>query len=463
MKLSVSVFGLGYVGVVSAACLAKKGHVVVGIDIDPCKVELINKGETPIVENQLGDLLKKGVTDGLISATTDPRAAVLATDISIVCVGTPSLANGNLNVQAVETVCRQIGEAIKEKGKKHTVVIRSTVLPGTLKDMVLPALEAVTGGKVGERFGLAHNPEFLREGTAVYDFFNPPKTVVGCIDDEAGKQTASLYDGLDAPLIMTTVKVSEMVKYVDNVWHGLKVCFGNEIGNICKAQGIDSHKVMDIFCQDTKLNLSPYYLKPGFAFGGSCLPKDTRALNYRAKELDLKLPLLSSIMESNQQQIERAVRLIMARGKKKISMLGFSFKAGTDDLRESPIVEVIERLLGKGYDLKLYDSNVSLAMLSGANKEYILNTIPHISSLVVTSLDEVMSHGDVIVIGNGSKEFESVPGMLGDNQELVDFVRLQKAESLGERYEGINWEYDSVEKEKTDARSDDSGELARTV
>ncbi len=437
--MNISIFGLGYVGVVSAACFAKLGHDIIGVDVNEEKVALINRGKSPIIEAQLGDLLEQGVGSGRIIATSDQIEAIARTEVSLICVGTPSQPNGNLNMDAVEAVCRQIGSAIAAKTGKHTVIIRSTVLPGALKGRIIPLLEAACGGKVGEAFGLAHNPEFLREGSAVEDFFNPPKTVIGAIDEEAARTVSALYDKIDAPVLVTPVEISEMVKYVDNVWHALKVCFGNEIGNLCKAQQIDSHAVMDVFCTDTKLNISTAYLRPGFAFGGSCLPKDTRALLHRAKELDVQLPLLSSILESNRLQIERAIRLIAARGRKKISILGFSFKAGTDDLRESPVVEVIERLIGKGYDVRLYDANVSLAALTGANKNYILNVIPHISNLLVENIDQALEHGDVVVVGNHAPEFNAIPDKLRADQHLIDFVRLKNIAHLGDGYEGINW------------------------
>lgn len=321
----------------------------------------------------------------------------------------------------------------------HVVVARSTMLPGTMRSVVIPTLEQASGKKAGEGFGVCNNPEFLREGTAVYDFYNPPKTVIGETDGKSGDLLAEIYQDLDAPLIRTTVETAEMVKYTDNVWHALKVCFANEIGNICKAVDIDGHAVMDIFCQDTKLNLSPYYMKPGFAFGGSCLPKDVRALTYKARNLDLDLPVLNAIMPSNQRQVERGLSMIMSGGKKKVGILGFSFKAGTDDLRESPIVEVIERLLGKGYDIKIYDKNVNIASLVGANKDFIMNQIPHISQLMEGSIERVMEHADVLVIGNGSEEFRSVPAQARSGQRVVDLVKILDQKSSPGVYEGICW------------------------
>jgi GDP-mannose 6-dehydrogenase len=361
------------------------------------------------------------------------------TEISFVCVGTPSQLNGNLDLKYIQRVCERIGKAIKEKNERHVVVIRSTVLPGTMRNVVIPTLEEFSEKKAGKDFGVCNNPEFLREGTAVYDFYNPPKTVIGETDKQSGDLLASIYRKLDAPLIRTEVETAEMVKYVDNIWHALKVGFANEIGNICKASDIDGHKVMDIFCQDTKLNISSSYLKPGFAFGGSCLPKDLRALTYKGKRLDLDLPILNAILPSNELQIMRGLQIIMDKGNKKVGILGFSFKAGTDDLRESPVVEVIERLIGKGYDVRLYDRNVNLASLVGANRDYILNHIPHISKLMVDSLEDIIEHAETIVVGNGDPEFQQIFTMKRPEQVLIDFVRLNGDMQTVEEYDGICW------------------------
>jgi GDP-mannose 6-dehydrogenase len=308
-----------------------------------------------------------------------------------------------------------------------------------MRSVVMPTLEEFSGKKAGQGFGVCINPEFLREGTAVYDFYNPPKTVIGEIDTRSGDLLASVYKDLKAPLIRTSIETAEMVKYTDNVWHALKVGFANEIGNVCKALSIDGHRVMEIFCQDTKLNLSPYYMKPGFAFGGSCLPKDVRALTYKAKSLDVDVPILNAILPSNDRQVERGLRMIMDKGSKKVGILGFSFKAGTDDLRESPVVEVIERLLGKGYDLRLYDRNVKLASLVGANRDYILNRIPHISRLMVERIEDILGFAETIVIGNGDKEFRGVVDRLRDGQVVVDLVRITQSQSVPGRYDGICW------------------------
>ena len=437
--MKISIFGLGYVGAVSAGCLAKEGHTVIGVDPYQPKVDLINSGQTPVIEDEIGAIVSDAVKSGALRATADVEDAVNNSEMSFICVGTPSLLNGGLDLKYVRGVCEQIGEAIKQKDEFHVVVARSTMLPGTMSDVVIPVLEEASGKKAGIGFGVCNNPEFLREGTAVYDFYHPPKTVIGETDAKSGDLLASIYEKLDAPLIKTDVRTAEMVKYSDNVWHALKVGFANEIGNISKAVGIDGHAVMDIFCQDTKLNLSPYYMKPGFAFGGSCLPKDVRALTYKAHSLDVNVPILDSIMISNKYQIEKGLNMITEKGNKQIGILGFSFKAGTDDLRESPIVELIERLLGKGYDLKLYDKNVNLAKLVGANRDYIMNQIPHISKLMVGSIDDVLAHGSTIVIGNGDKQFASVIDRLKDDQVIVDLVRITQDRSKEGRYDGICW------------------------
>jgi GDP-mannose 6-dehydrogenase len=436
--MRISIFGLGYVGAVSAGCLAKDGHEVIGVDPTSTKVDLINRGQTPIIESDIGEIIERAVKDKRLSATKDIAAAFYNSDISIICVGTPSLANGGLDLGYVQRVCEQIGEQLRNKKTFHIVVVRSTMLPGSMRGVVIPTLEKVSRKMAGKDFGVCINPEFLREGTAVFDFYHPPKTVIGEIDERSGNAIAQIYSYLTAPLIRTNIETAEMVKYTDNVWHALKVGFANEIGNICKAIEIDGHKVMDIFCQDIKLNLSPYYLKPGFAFGGSCLPKDVRALSYKARSLDLDLPILNAILTSNERQIERGLRMILNKGSNRIGILGFSFKAGTDDLRESPMVEVIERLLGKGYDLRIYDRNVKLAGLVGANRDYILHRIPHISRLMVESIADVLNFAETIVIGNGDKEFRAVPDRLRDGQSVIDLVRVTDSVS-NNKYEGICW------------------------
>jgi GDP-mannose 6-dehydrogenase len=437
--LRISVFGLGYVGAVSAGCLADDGHEVVGVDPLPTKVDLINRGQSPIVEKDIGEIIAAAAKAGRLRATSDPAEAIRQTELSFVCVGTPSQANGNLDLRYIRRICEQIGEALKSKNERHTVVIRSTILPGTMRNIVIPTLEEFSGKKAAVAFGVCNNPEFLREGSAVKDFRFPPKTVIGELDEASGDTLAALYRKLDAPLIRTNIESAEMVKYIDNSWHALKIGFANEIGNLCKSLGLDAHKVMDIFCQDQKLNLSAAYLSPGFAFGGSCLPKDLRALSYQAKTHDLDLPILTSILRSNEMQISRGLQLIVKRGHTRVGILGFSFKAGTDDLRESPLIEVIERLIGKGYDLRIYDKNVNIASLVGANRDFILNHIPHISKLMVGDIDAVLNHAETVVIGNKDPDFGRVPGRLREDQFLVDFVRIVESGSANGNYDGICW------------------------
>ena len=428
--MKVSVFGLGYVGSVSAASFAADGHLVVGVDANPDKVAAVNAGRSPIVEPGLDDLLARAVAERRLRATIDAAEAVRDSEVSLVCVGTPSRRNGSLDLTYLERVSEEIGAALRDKSAYHVVVVRSTVLPGTTHGVVIPALERTSGKTYGDGFGVSVNPEFLREGTALKDFHKPPLTLVGHNHAADASGTIALYQAIDAPLVSTSIRVAEMMKYTSNAWHALKVCFANEIGNVCKRLDIDSHEVMDIFCRDEKLNLSPYYLKPGFAFGGSCLPKDVRALQYRAKEVDLELPVLSQILTSNRLQIEHAIDQVMETGKTSIGLLGFSFKAGTDDLRESPMVILAEALLGKGRALKIYDKNVSLAKLVGSNKEYIERQIPHLSSLLCTTIAEVIDHAEVVVVGNHAPEFVDALASCREDQIVIDLVRLPVDRSL---------------------------------
>lgn len=437
--MRISVFGLGYVGTVSAGCLAFDGHEVTGVDPIPTKVDLINRGQSPIIETEIGEIIASTSKAGRLRATSDPVQAIRDTELSFVCVGTPSQVNGNLDLRHIRRICEQIGEALRSKNTRHTVVIRSTVLPGTMHKIVIPTLEEFSGKKAGVDFGVCNNPEFLREGSAVKDFKYPPKTVIGELDRCSGDMLATFYEKIDAPLIRTDLESAEMIKYVDNSWHALKIGFANEIGNLCKSLGVDAHVVMNIFCQDRKLNISPAYLSPGFAFGGSCLPKDLRALSYTAKMRDLDLPILASILPSNEMQISRGLRLILKSGHTRVGILGCSFKAGTDDLRESPLIEVIERLIGKGYDVRIYDKNVNVASLVGANRDFILNHIPHISKLMVHDMEAVLNHAETVVIGNKDPDFDNVPKRLRKGQFLVDFVRIAEKGNENGNYEGICW------------------------
>src|SRR5687767_13075251 len=423
--MNVSVFGLGYVGSVSAASFAADGHTVVGVDVNADKVASLNEGRSPIVEKGLDELIRDNAANGRLRATTSTKEAVDATELSLICVGTPSRRNGSLDLSYLERVCEQIGEALADKDDYHVVVVRSTVLPGTTHGVVIPALERTSGLEYGTGFGVTVNPEFLREGTAIHDFRNPPMTLIGHNYKSDAQPTEALYTKVGAEIVTTSIRTAEMIKYASNTWHALKVCFANEVGNLCKRLDIDSHEVMDIFCRDEKLNLSSYYMKPGFAFGGSCLPKDVRAMQYRAKEVDLDMPVIQSILGSNQLQIQHAINQVIDTGKKRIGLLGFSFKAGTDDLRESPIVILAEALLGKGYSLCIYDRNVSIARLVGANKDYINKQIPHLSSLLTETIDEVIEKSDVLVVGNGSPEFSHALKRTRPDQTVIDLFRVK--------------------------------------
>ncbi len=434
----VSIFGLGYVGSVSAACLADSGHEVVGVDVSPLKVEAIAAGRSPIVEDGLDDLMASGVAAGRLRATSDASAAILATDVSLICVGTPSNANGSLDLSAVERVAEDIGVALAAKGSYHVVVVRSTMLPGSTEERVVPALERSSGMSSGEGFGVCYNPEFLREGSSIRDFHSPPYTVIGG-SDRATDVVAELYAATNGPVVTVPIREAEMLKYVSNAWHALKITFANEIGLICKAQDIDSHAVMDLFCRDDKLNISAAYLRPGYAFGGSCLPKDLRALVHHGRHLDLESPVLEAILPSNERHIEMAYEMVRRSGSKRVGLLGLSFKPGTDDLRESPLVTLVERLIGKGYDVRVLDPSVSFASIHGANRAYIEREIPHIVSLMVDDLQALLDHAEVVVVGNRSPEFSRVLDERRDGQQIIDLVRLAGVGATADDYDGIAW------------------------
>ena len=436
--MRISVLGLGYVGAVCAAALSSRGHTLVGVDVSKQKVSLVSSGMSPIVEPGLGELIAQGVADGHLTATTDLHKAIEDTDLSMICVGTPSKKNGDLDLTYIEDVCREIGFALRDKETHHTVVIRSTVLPGTVGGIVIPILEDCSGKKAGKDFGVAVNPEFLRESTAINDYDFPPITVIGEYDQKSGDILEELYRDLPAPILRKSIAVAELIKYTCNVWHATKVSFANEIGNIAKAAGVDGREVMDVVCQDNKLNISRYYMRPGFAFGGSCLPKDVRALTYRAAQLDVKAPLLNAIMSSNSYQIEKTINMIEKTGMRNIAMLGLSFKAGTDDLRESPVVELAERLLGKGYRLSIYDRNVDFARVNGANKEYIDQRIPHLAALLKLDLKSVVDDAEVVILGNGDDLFETIAHNLPAGKKLIDLVGFMQKSSC-DVMEGICW------------------------
>lgn len=435
--MNISIFGLGYVGCVGAACCAKLGHHVIGNDVSENKVRLINEGRPTIIEAEIDGLVREAHEKGLLEATMDYHYAVHNSEISFIVVGTPSSKEGHLNLNYIYNVAREIGEALKDKDGFHIVAIRSTVLPGTNKKVGEIITEA--SGKVrGKDFTVVSNPEFLREGTAVHDYMNPPLTLIGTDSEIAEAKFRELYKDIPGEFISTDIEVAEIMKYVNNTYHGLKIVFANEVGNICKALGIDSHKVMEIFCKDKQLNISPYYFKPGFAYGGSCLPKDSKALRTLAHDLYVDVPVINAINPSNEQQKKNAIDIIESKGKRKIGILGLSFKSGTDDLRCSPIVDVAEALLGKGYEIKIYDKNVRISQLTGTNADFIAAKLPHLHEIITDNLDDVCSECDVLVVTNKEKEFVDVPKKY-PHKVIVDLVRQFQTIDYEGNYEGISW------------------------
>ena len=441
MSVSISLFGLGYVGSVSAACFARMGHRVIGVDVSPAKVEMLASGRSPIIEAQMNELITAGHAAGKLTATTDAGKAVQESEISFVCVGTPSLRSGKLDLSHIEKVAGEIGEALKNKKSHHVVVLRSTVLPGTTQTLLIPTIEKFSGRKHGVDFTVCYNPEFMREGSAVADFLNPPYTILGATEVKHLAPLRELYKEVPGPVYETSIPVAEMVKYVSNVYHAVKVGFANEIGTLCKHMGVDTQTVTEIFTSDHKLNVSSAYLSPGFAFGGSCLPKDLRAITYRAKELDLSLPMLEALMLSNEEHVDRAVEAVLETNRRKISMLGLSFKSGTDDLRESPQVQLIKRLLGEGCQVKIWDKDVSLGRLAGSNRQYIEEVIPHIGSLLSTDLEEVVRSGEVVIVGTKSVDKSQLSSCLRADQVVIDLVNLDRARrpETNAAYQGICW------------------------
>ncbi|MCG8469396.1 MAG: UDP-glucose/GDP-mannose dehydrogenase family protein [Gemmatimonadetes bacterium] len=437
--MRISVFGLGYVGAVSAACFARDGFDVLGVDVAASKVDGINDGVAPIVEEGIQELVSEVVSAGALRATTDAAEAVAETDISMLCVGTPSRPNGSIDLSYVERVSEQIGEQIARKIEPHVVVLRSTVIPGTLDDIVVPTLERASGKRGGDGVHACMNPEFLREGTSIRDFYDPPFTLFGATDDFAAERLTECYAHVDAPIYRVSVKAAEMVKYACNAFHAVKVSFANDIGNVAKAMGIDGQEVMRVFCEDTKLNISPSYLKPGFAFGGSCLPKDVRALTYEARRHDIETPILRAALETNAGQVDRAARMILETGARRVGLLGLSFKEGTDDLRESPMVALAETLIGKGIELQIYDRNVREAGLIGANRAYIEAHIPHIWSLMTESVEDAVHGTAVIVLANKDDEFARVEELRSDDQIVVDLARAIPGHTSSDWYRGICW------------------------
>ena len=438
--MKISIFGLGYVGAVSMACLARDGHEVVGVDLDPVKLDLIRSGRSPIVEEGIQELTAEVVASGRVRVTDDVAGAVRATDLSFICVGTPSSANGSQDLSAVARVSEQIGAALKDKAGYHAVVMRSTIEPGSMDSVVRAGLESASGKQADRDFGLGFQPEFLREGSSIKDYDNPPFTVIGTADERLAGMLREVFGHLQCEFVVTSMGVAEMLKYACNAFHAVKITFANEIGRLSRSVGVDSREVMDLVCRDKRLNISTAYLKPGFAFGGSCLPKDLRALTYLGKMRDVTTPMLGNVMGSNRAHIDHALELVMRSGKRKVGMIGLSFKAGTDDLRESPLVAVAERLIGKGYDLRIYDPEVNLSRLLGANKRYIEHSIPHIGNLMSQDCAEVVAHGEVVLLGLLNEETRAaLAANLRPDQRVVDLAGLPSDATAPAGHEGICW------------------------
>ncbi len=441
----VSVVGLGYVGAVSTACLARLGHTVIGVDIDPVKVDAIAAGRSPIHERDLERLLQDGVEAGLISATTDLAAAVEASDVTFVSVGTPTAEDGSCDQRYIVAAARSIGEGLRRKDARHVVVMRCSIPPGSTMNVMVPEIEAVSGLKAGRDFGVCFNPEFLREGVAVADFHAPPKTVIGVTDDETAALMTRLYADVDDSPIVTSIEVAEMVKYVDNVWHATKVTFANEVGRLCKPLGVDSHDVMDIFVRDTKLNLSPCYLKPGFAYGGSCLPKEVRAVTHIAQRLGVKLPLMSALEPSNANQIDEAVRLVRETGARRVAVLGLAFKPGTDDLRESPILEVMADILEDGAEVVAHDNAITSDTRVESQLAYVQHASPGLGRLasglrgmLVESAAEAVANADAVVVTHAHPTYRALAASIG--KPVIDLARLYKSRSdQPANFCGIGW------------------------
>ena len=438
--MNISVFGLGYVGCVTAACLARDYHHVIGVDVSEYKVNLLQSGRSPISEPGLGELLGSLIATKRLRATLDNEAAIRDSEITLICVGTPSNHSGQINLDFIINVCKEIGQSLRSKNRYHVVVVRSTVLPGTVEKTLIPILEECSHKVAGQDFGVCMNPEFLREGSAISDYDHPGTIVVGELDQRSGNAVAEMYQSVDAPLIRTRLPVAEMAKYVSNSYHALKIVFANEIGTLCKAHEIDGQEVMNIFCRDDRLNISKVYLRPGFAFGGSCLPKDVRALTHRAKEVDVDTPMLNALMPSNRQHIERAVDMIEQTHCHRIGILGLSFKNDTDDVRESPAIALVETLVGRGYRVAVYDEHVEPGKLVGANRAFLERELPHIASLMRASVEEVLGESEVLVITNGTLDFGFVPQMMRADQILIDLVGIAKNKTVSQgHYEGICW------------------------
>jgi GDP-mannose 6-dehydrogenase len=436
----ISVFGLGYVGAVSLACLARDGHEMMGVDIDPAKLDLLRSGQAPIVETGIQELTRAVIRGGTVTVTDSVRDAILSTDLSFICVGTPARQNGNQDLSAITRIAEQIGAILPEKATRHVIVVRSTVKPGTVEEVIRPAIEASSGLKAGRDFSLCFQPEFLREGTSINDYDNPPLTVVGTEDDEAEQILRSVFGHLPCEFVRTSIRTAEMLKYACNAFHAVKVTFANEIGRVSQVAGVDPHEVMKFLCMDRQLNISSAYLRPGFAFGGSCLPKDLKALLYLAKSNDVELPMLSSVMPSNAAHIEHAIEQVLTSGRRSIGMVGLSFKAGTDDLRESPLVIMAERFIGKGLQLSIFDPQVNVARLIGANRRYIEESIPHIASLMTADLQSLVQGSDVLVVAMKTPEvLSALAAHTREDQLLLDIAGLADPSAQRAAYQGVCW------------------------
>lgn len=438
--MKISIFGLGYVGAVSLGCLARDGHTVYGVDVDEGKLNLIKEGKTPIIEEGMIEMMSEVSKSGLVHVTNNAQEAISNTDVSFVCVGTPSSSNGSQDLTAIKKVSQEIGAALKTTSNYHVIIFRSTIEPGTTENVIKPILEEHSGKKCGEGFGLGFQPEFLREGSSIKDYDNPPFTIVGADSDRSSDAVKEIFKDLPCEYIKTDISTAEMMKYACNTFHALKITFANEIGRISQALSVDSRDVMQLVCKDKSLNISPAYLRPGFAYGGSCLPKDLRAILYMAKTNDIELPMLAGVMQSNKLHIEHAINTVLSSGKKSVGMIGLSFKSGTDDLRESPLVIIAEQFIGKGLDLKIYDPEVNVARLVGANKKYIEESIPHISSLMVNSCEEIVEHAEVLIVGIIDDEIKKVLSDSTKNEQIIlDLVSLNNKDDLKGTYTGVCW------------------------
>jgi GDP-mannose 6-dehydrogenase len=422
--MRIAIFGLGYVGSVSAACLASAGHRITGVDVDPLKLDLIRKGQSPVTEPGLDDLLATGVARGQITVTSDTAAAVRDSELALICVGTPSRRNGSLESTYLERVIEEIGAALRGQTSHYVIAVRSTLLPGVLVSHLVPLLERASGRTVGGDIGLCVNPEFLREGSAIKDFLAPPFTIVGESDSRAGDVLLGAYRHLDVPVHRLRPDEASMVKYASNAYHAVKVAFANEIGALSQHLDIDGREVMRVFCEDRDLNISKRYLMPGFGFGGSCLPKDLRALNYVAKDRDVSTPLLSSVLASNAAHIDRVVSAVLESGRRRVALLGLSFKSGSDDLRESPFVTLAEALIGKGLTLRVCDPDVALGRLIGRNRAYIDERLPHVAQLMEDDWEASAAAADIVVIAKRIADPSRIASAVRSHQLVIDLVGI---------------------------------------